>query len=181
MSEYGLHRWESVHASHQAAVAEFVAAAAALSPEQWTMPVAPGKWSPSQIAEHVRLTYEVLANELEGHPGLRPRTSAWLRVWLRIRYLGGILRTGRFPQAARAPREVRPGPGPFVKSVILEAVLDGAVRLETNLRSRWNDPGVAVTHHLFGRLSAAQAFRLVTVHTQHHRAQLPVGAGRPEP
>jgi hypothetical protein len=173
--------WENARASHQAAVAEFVAAAGALSPAQWDTPLAPGKWSPSEIAEHVRLTYEVLANELEGRPGLRIRTPPWLRIWLRFRYLGGILRSGRFPQPARAPKEVRPGPGPFVNSAVLAALLDAAVRCETKLRPRWHDAGAAVTHHLFGRLPAAQALRLVTVHTQHHRAQLPVGYTRPEP
>jgi uncharacterized damage-inducible protein DinB len=172
--------WRRPHEDHQATVAEFVAAAGALTPEQWRHPVALDKWSPSQLAEHVRLTYEVFATELAGGQGLRVRTSWWMRTYLRLRYLRHLLRTGLVPRdRVPAPRAVRPGPGPFEQGAVLEGIRNAARRFEAQLHSRWHSGGGVITHHLFGKLSPSQALRFAAVHTRHHRAQLPTPAAQP--
>ncbi len=146
---------------------------------RWEAPTAPGKWSPAQITEHLRLSYEVLCEELGGGRGLTLRTPAWLRPWLRWRYLRGILRTGSVPAGARAPREVRPGDGPFPQQPAIARLEAAALAFERGLEGRWAEPGTVLTHHLFGRLTATDAFRFVTVHAEHHLRQLAGEDDRP--
>lgn len=165
--------WSVAAGDHSAELATFVRHAGALDPAAWNAPVGEGKWTPAQITEHLRLTYDVLVRELEGGGGIRVRTPGWLRAWLRLRYLPGILKRGRVPRGARAPGEVRPGDGPFDREAQLTALRDSAERFVARLEPAWERPGTVLTHHLFGSLSAAQAFRFVTVHSRHHRAQLP--------
>ena len=158
---------------HQRAVQEFLVTARAVSPAQWEHAIDAVTWSPAQIAEHVRMTYEVVDAQFAGSgTGLRVRTSRWQRLMLRWRFLGGILRTGVFPAGARAPREVRPGAGPFDQAVVLKALERAAESVDTGLTARWTDPDCVMTHHVFGGLRPPEALRLLTVHTRHHAAQL---------
>lgn len=159
--------------SHQRAVSAFIARAQDLSVQQWEAPLLPGKWSPAQIAEHLRLAYTVFSSELDGGQGLRIRVTGWKQVWVRLRFLRKILRSGRLPAGARSPREARPGEGPFDRSVTLAAVAAAASRFEEALADRWDHTNARLTHHVFGRMSAKKAIRFVTVHTEHHTRQLP--------
>jgi len=157
---------------HHRAVREFVAAARAVAPDEWERPLAEGKWTPAQVAEHLRLSYEVFAAQFAGGQGLRVRTSWWQRRMLRWRFLGGILQQGVLPAGARAPREVRPGDGPFDRDTVLLALEEAAAQAESGLVRRWTDPTCVMTHHVFGDLRPPQGMRLATVHTRHHAAQL---------
>ena len=60
-----------VLAAHDAAVLDFVAAAER-SAATWTTPRAPGKWSPSQVVEHVLRGLEEAANAVSGAPSSIP-------------------------------------------------------------------------------------------------------------
>ena len=160
-------------ASHQRAVSAFIARAQDLSPEEWEAPLDAGKWSPSQIAEHLRLAYTVFSSELEGGQGLRVRVTGWKQAWVRLRFLGRILRSGQLPAGARSPREARPGDGPFDRPVTLAAIARAASQFEEALAGRWDHANTRLTHHVFGRMSAKKAVRFVTVHTEHHTRQLP--------
>lgn len=185
MSPAGPGSAHTPRAAHHAAVAEFVAAARGLPADDWARPVVEGKWSPAEIAEHLRLTYETLAGELGGAPGIRPRGSWWSRMVLRFSILPGILRTGRIPGNARAPREIRPGGGPFDQRTTLAALETAAAAFEDRLGARHPAASAVLTHHFFGRLSVAEAWRFAAVHTDHHRRQLETrvrpgeGAARP--
>lgn len=159
-------------ADHQRVVSDFLAAARAVPPDRWDTAVDGTRWSPSQIAEHVRLTYEVVGAQFAGGPGLRVRTPWWLRVALRARFLKGILERGIFPRGARAPREIRPGDGPFDRETVLAGIARSAEDTERRLVARWTDPSCEMTHHVFGKLNPPQGARLITVHTAHHAAQL---------
>lgn len=159
---------------HRRSVAAFIAEAESVAPEEWEVPMAPGKWSPAQVAEHLRLTYEVVCRELEGGDGVRVRTSWWLRPILRFRFLPMILGERRLPAGARAPREIRPGSGPFPRAALLEALRRDAERAEEAIAQR--QPGAhGFTHHVFGRLAAGDALRFAAVHNEHHTRQV---AGR---
>lgn len=175
----------SLRAAHHAAVDDFLTAARQLAAEEWSRPVAEGKWSPAEIAEHLRLTYETVGGELGGAPGIRPRGTWWSRMLLRFSILPGILRTGRIPGNARAPREIRPIGGPFDQRTTLDALEAAAAVFEERLGARPDASGAVLTHHVFGRLGVADAWRFAAVHTEHHRRQLETrvrpdeGAARP--
>lgn len=96
-------------AAHQASLQTFVASARGVPDAAWEVPITADKWSPAQIAEHLRMVYDVLGRQLAGGPGLQVRTSWWLRLVLRFRFLPRILEHGSIPAGARAPREARPG------------------------------------------------------------------------
>lgn len=157
---------------HQRAVAEFVSAARAIATDQWERSSDDTRWSPAQIVEHVRLTYDVVGAQFVGGPGLRVRTRGFKRFVLRWLFLGRILERGVFPKGARAPREIRPGKGPFDRETVLAALERAAAETESRLVAGWTDPNCVMTHHVFGTLRPPQAARLVTVHTAHHASQL---------
>ncbi len=157
---------------HRASLAAFVATLRAVPESGWNAPTAPGKWSPAQIAEHLRLTYVVINAELDGGKGLCLRASAWVRLFLRLAYLPGILRTGRLPRPALAPREVRPGAGPYEQEATARALEQVGMAFEEKLATRRDGGAPVLTHHLFGRLTAVQAWRFVAVHNEHHRLQV---------
>lgn len=168
------HDPEVARSDHQRAVADLVAAARAVPVDQWERKPDETHWSPAQIVEHVRLIYDVVGDQFRGGPGLRVRTSWWMGALLRWKFLKGILEHGVFPKGARAPREARPGDGPFDRDALLEALSRSAGATEARVFEQWTDPRFPMTHHVFGKLAPAQAARLLTVHTAHHAKQLRV-------
>jgi len=166
------HDRDALQREHRTSITEFIAVAEAIPAADWESPLATGKWSPAQVAEHLRLSYEMLGRELSGQPGLRVRTSWWLRVVLRLRVLPTILKDGRIGEGALAPREIRPGPGPFPRGALLAQLRATATAAEATLVGRLEGAGAGITHHVFGRLSPARALRFLAVHNVHHTRQL---------
>ena len=169
--------WPTALAAHRRSVDQFITAARAIPAAAWGAPIAPGKWSPAQTAEHLRLVYQVLGRELAGGPGLQIRTKWWQRLVLRAKFLPNILVKGKIPAGAPAPREARPGPGPFEREPLLAALLESAAATEQAMTERRSAPRAGVTHHIFGRLSLPQIVRFGTVHNDHHTRQLGRGTG----
>ena len=163
---------DTLRADHASSVDTFVGAAEATPTSSWEVAPAEGKWSPAQVAEHVRLTYQAAGRELSGEAGLRIRTSWWLRLILRLRILPAILKNGRIGAGALAPHELRPGPGPFARDATLANLRQSASTVEAGLLARVADGNPGLTHHVFGRLPPAQALRFLTVHNLHHARQL---------
>lgn len=100
---------------------------------------------------------------------MRIRSPWWLRPLIRFRFLRGILDRGTIPANAPAPRELRPGPGPFDRESTLTELADLVAAFEAIVPARLNG---AVTHHVFGRLAVADMVRFATVHLDHHARQL---------
>jgi len=65
----------AVLAAHDGAVLDLVSAAER-SAATWTTPPAPGKWSPSQVVEHVLRGLDEAANALSGAPSSIPMPPA---------------------------------------------------------------------------------------------------------
>jgi hypothetical protein len=151
------------------ASAAVVATVMQVAPADWHRPVAPGKWSPAEITEHLRLTAAALRREIETGEGMRVRTSWLRRMVLRVLFLRKILVTGRFPDGAKAVRELRPGGGPFDHQATTSALGEELRAFERALTST---PGARVTHPLFGVADANTALRFSTVHLLHHRDQI---------
>ena len=168
--------WELLREAHHRSIDDFIVRAEAIPEPAWEQPCDPEKWSPAQIAEHLRLTYAVIGGELAGGLGIRIRTRWWQRQLLRLKVLPVILARGNIPRAALAPREIRPGPGPFPRSQVLGALRGSSASAEALLLRQLHGGGGGITHHAFGRLTPAQALRFAAVHNWHHMAQLPEAA-----
>jgi hypothetical protein len=161
---------EQILADHRTAVADLIAAADRCG-EAWTAARAPGKWSPSQIVEHVARSLEEAANVVSGVPSKFPTLPFFLRPVLRTLLVRRVLRKGAFPKA-RTNRAMDPASGPAT-------LADGRARLEGALgkfdracRACAHGSGV-VSSRTFGRLSVADYARFIEIHTRHHCKQMP--------
>lgn len=169
--------WASTLQDQRAALEDFLALAAAVPPDRWREPRAPGKWSPAQEVTHVTLAYEVIGEGLVGGAGMQIVTRPPKRLLLRWLVLPYILRTGRFPGRPTAPREVAP-PGPGVDASASPA--ESLARLERAaasferawMEARSETPSRRVGHAYFGAITLDQMLRLGTVHTRHHAKNL---------
>lgn len=172
-------RWRQAKDEHQAALAAFLVAARAVPDPQWNEPPREGKWSPAQIAEHLRLTYATIARELRGDTGFRVRVGRLRQLVLRLTVLRRLRRERAFPPGAPAVREVRPGPGPFERQATLAGLQVEADGFGASLDAGRNLRTIGITHPFFGKLGPFQGLELMTLHTSHHRAQLgsPAGSG----
>jgi hypothetical protein len=160
-------------AEHRAALAAFVERARRVPPAQWERPAAPGKWSAGEITEHLRLALEALDRELRGDSAMRRVLPWWKRILLRRTVLPRILRTGRFPKGV-APREVRPSAPGIGQAEALRRLTEALGRFEAACGNR-SAFGRRLTHPYFGGLALPRYYRLLALHTLHHREQLPRG------
>ena len=78
---------------------------------QWAAPSAPGRWSPSQIVEHVALALEASADEIAGRPSRFPNLPRPVRFLARTIFFNRVLRTGSFPKGKTNPA-MNPAAGP---------------------------------------------------------------------
>lgn len=163
---------DAATARHAAAVQSFLTAARAIPADAWDRPLGSGKWTPAQVAEHIRLTYIVLQNELAGGSGLRVRTPWLVRQVLRLTVLPKILSSGALPRGARASSEIRPRDAILPRDQLLEALEVAANVAQESVARRWDDPRAGITHHVFGHVGIRRGLRFITVHTEHHTRQL---------
>jgi hypothetical protein len=154
----------------RAAVDELIQSAQK-SASVWTQPTAPGKWSPSQVVEHVARTLEESANVFSGKPSKFPNFPAPVRPVIRALLFDRVVKNGKFPKS-RTNKPMNPLTGPATAE-------EGCVRLEQASdkfekeclscagKSDWLDS------RTFGRVSTADYVRFMEVHTRHHRKQMP--------
>ena len=137
----------------------------------WTVPRASGKWSPSQVVEHVARIMEESAKVAAGAPTAFPTIHPFLRPIVRVLVFKRILRRKAFlkmkaieamdpPTGSATPREAR---------VRLEAVL---TRFEQACRARAAS-GQEVASTIFGAVPVADFARFQELHVRHHHLQLP--------
>src|SRR5213594_542524 len=65
----------------------------------WTSPRAPGKWSPSQIVEHVARSLEESANMAAGRSSKFPKLPAVMHPVVRGLLFKRVLKKAEFPKA----------------------------------------------------------------------------------
>ena len=85
----------AVIAANREAVSELIAVSERCGPV-WTTPRAPGKWSPSQIVEHVARSIDESANMMAGAPTRFVTLPFFLRPVARTLLFKRVLRTGGF-------------------------------------------------------------------------------------
>jgi hypothetical protein len=137
----------------------------------WKIPRASGKWSPSQVVEHVARIMEESAKVAAGTPSAFPTIPFFLRPIARVLMFKRILRRNAFlkmkaieamdpPVGPATPREAR---------VRLEAVLN---RFDQACRARAAS-GQKVPSTIFGAVPVADFARFQELHVRHHHLQLP--------
>jgi hypothetical protein len=157
--------------THRKALDSFIATAGALPHDAWDARRSGDKWSPAQIAEHLRLSYATVRAEVEGRGGFRVRTKWWQQRFFRVLYLPKILRRGSFPKGVPATREIRPGDGPFERRELLDALRSEGERFLTSATSE-RIVNARVTHPYLGKLGLVEGMRFMTQHLRHHHAQI---------
>ena len=157
-----------VLAANRAAVIDLVAAAER-SAATWTTPRAPGKWSPSQVVEHVARGVDEAANVVSGAPSI-PMPPAFLRPLLRLLFFNRILKKGVFPKGFKAHKLLNPASGPATP-------VEGRIRLET-AHQKWDEvcrriaaDGRPITSG-FGLVPVEDLVRFSELHTRHHTKQM---------
>jgi hypothetical protein len=136
----------------------------------WTAPRAPGKWSPSQIVEHVARALEESANVAAGRPSKFPNLPAVLHPVVRGLLFRRVLKKGAFPKA-KTNKAMNPATGPATPA-------EGRARLEAahkefdeacrQLASR----GERMRTTTFGTVGVEDYVRFMEIHTRHHAKQM---------
>jgi hypothetical protein len=167
----GGRRLETALQDQEAAVEHFADRAGAIPADDWTVPRAPGAWSPAEITEHLVLAFDVVAGEIEGGAGIRVRLGPVLRLLTRWTVLPRILAGRAFPAGVKAVREARPQGASHSRDESLDRLRRAASRFEAAARAA--PERTRITHPFFGRLPLARAVRFSAAHVRHHAAQLP--------
>ena len=137
----------------------------------WTAPRAPGKWSPSQIVEHVARSLEESANMAAGRPSKFPKLPAIIHPVVRGLLFKRVLRKAEFPKA-RTNKAMDPASGPATPA-------EGRTRLET-AHQKFDEACRHVSTHgermrttIFGAVPVEDYVRFMELHTRHHGRQMP--------
>ena len=134
----------------------------------WSAPRAPGKWSPSQVLEHVARGYEEGAKLAEGRSTL-PKPPAILRPIARF-MIKRVLRKGTFPNGFKAHKTTNPASGPTTPA-------EGRIRLETAYQ-KWDEAcrRLAAEGRPYnggvGLFPVQDIVRFSELHTRHHTKQM---------
>jgi len=157
-------------AANRDAIAELLAAADR-SGASWTTPRAPGKWSPSQLVEHVARTFDESATMISGARSKFPALPFFLRPVARTFLFNRVLRNGTFPKA-KTNKAMNPQSGPTTTAEA-RARLEGAVaRFDRECRLCAQQGG-AVASSTFGRVTVGEYVKFMETHVRHHCRQMP--------
>ena len=136
----------------------------------WASPRAPGKWSPSQIVEHVARSLEESANMAAGRPSKFPKLPAVVHPIVRGLLFKRVLRKAVFPRA-KTNKAMNPASGPATPA-------EGRVRLETAHQKFGDACRQAASHGepmrttIFGAVPVEDYVRFMELHTRHHGKQM---------
>jgi hypothetical protein len=136
----------------------------------WAVARAPGKWSPSQIVEHVARSLEESANMAAGRPSTFPRLPAVVHPVVRGLLFKRVLRKAAFPKA-KTNKAMDPAAGPATPA-------DGRARLERAHESfdqacrQLVSRGECMRTTIFGAVAVEDYIRFMELHTRHHGKQI---------
>jgi hypothetical protein len=159
---------DSALAASREAVDRLIATAALTGPA-WATPPAPGKWSPSQIVEHVARSLDASVSVASGQPSAFPRLPAIVHPILRIVFRQ-ILKKGAFPKG-KTTKAMNPVTGPATPAdghARLEAAHDRYETVCRQLAAR----GEPMRTTMFGPVPVEDFVRFMELHTRHHSRQI---------
>ncbi len=145
--------------------------AADKSESVWTTPRAAGKWSPSQVVEHVAMVLEESGNVVAGAPSKFPTLPRFVRPLVRGIFFNRILKKEAFPKA-KTPKAFNPAAGPATPSdarVRLEQVL---AKFDEQCRAQATS-GSNMVSGIFGAVRVEDYVRFQGLHCRHHTKQMP--------
>ena len=160
---------DSALAASKAALEHLIASGERTGPA-WTVARAPGKWSPSQIVEHVARSLEESANMAAGRPSKFPRLPAVIHPVVRSLLFQRVLRKAAFPKA-RTNKAMDPAAGPATPA-------EGRARLERAHESfeqacrQLVSRGERMRTTIFGTVAVEDYVRFIELHTRHHDRQI---------
>lgn len=156
-------------AASREAIEQMIAAGERCGPA-WAAPRAPGKWSPSQIVEHVARSLEESANMAAGRPSKFPTLPAVVHPIVRGLLFKRVLRKGAFPKA-KTNKAMNPTAGPATAA-------EGRARLEAAHRQfdeacrPLTSNGSRMRTTIFGAVRVEDYVRFMELHTRHHGMQM---------
>jgi hypothetical protein len=138
---------------------------------RWTAPRAPGKWSPSQVVEHVARALEESANVVSGAPSKFPTLPAFLRPVVRGLFFNRVLKKRAFPKA-KTTKAFNPPNGPATPAEARVRLESALVKFDQACRARIASRQ-DIRSTVFGTISVADYARFQALHTSHHCKQMP--------
>jgi hypothetical protein len=148
-----------------AVVAQFVATMNHVDGE-WTIPRAPGKWSPSQLVEHVARIMEESAHVAAGAPSRFPTIPVFLRPIIRALVFRRILRRNAFIRM-KATEAFNPSDGPRTTAEARVRLGGALARFDQACRTREACTN-QVASTIFGAVAVADFARFQVLHVRHH-------------
>jgi hypothetical protein len=137
----------------------------------WASPPAPGKWSPSQIVEHVARSFDGAVHMAAGAPSGFPRVPVVIHPILRIIFRH-LLRKGSFPKG-RTTKAMNPLAGPSTPAEGRARLEAAHVRYEAACRDL-AARGAVMRTTMFGAVPVEDFVRFLELHTRHHDRQIGV-------
>ena len=137
----------------------------------WTTPRAPGKWTPSQVTEHVARGYDESAKLFAGQEAAFPSLPGFVRPVARGLLFNRVVRKGTFPKA-KTNRPMDPVTGPPTPAegrARLEAAVAG---FEAQAKAMAPSGDAVLASKTFGSVTLSDWVRFQECHSRHHRSQL---------
>jgi hypothetical protein len=150
------------------AVRELIAAAERCQ-GHWTVPRAPGKWSPSQVVEHVARSLEESSNMISGAQSALPRLPFFLRPVARM-FFNRMVRTGVIPKG-RAAKALQPTTAPSTPVEARQRLEAAFAKFDRACRAR-GTTSETVNSSVFGTVPLQDYARFMEIHTRHHSRQM---------
>ena len=157
----------SALAESKAALEQLIAAGER-SATNWTTPRAQGKWSPSQVVEHVARALEESGKNINGEPNAFPKLPGIVRPVVRGLFFNRVLKKNTFV-SGRTNRAMNPIAGPTTPA-------EGRARLQeahASFERACRQSSPRFNHQIFGDIATADYARFQALHTLHHRKQMP--------
>lgn len=165
---------DTVLAASRAASEQLIADAEATA-AAWATPRAPGKWSPSQIVEHVARSFDGTVQMVAGQPSAFPRLPVLIHPVLRIVFRR-LLRKGSFPNG-RTTKAMNPQAGPPTPAAGRARLTGAHERFEAACRDL-AARGAPMRTTMFGAVPVEDFVRFMEIHTRHHGRQIGPGLAR---
>ena len=164
---------ENVLAANRSALDEMVETAEKAR-VNWTTPRASGKWSASQVTEHVALSMEEAAKMISEQPTKLPTLPAIARPLARAFLFNRVLKKRAFPNV-KTSDPLDPPSGPASPEEARDRLHVAFAGFADACRDR-AAAGKDIASGAFGNVSVVDYATFMEVHTRHHTAQIPVSA-----